>query len=497
VRSFARALVDLCCFLTAPEPSHQFVRLNVPSKYYAYARNVHIKAISDLNVGPGVRGPVAEVAVPESQYSSDYGWLISLKSTKSVPYCCVLVWAGGYYYERQFLTGHVYRPTYELPFPDLQSAHNVTLRPARAPRDVESLIRYDVEQAAFPSNRLGHPILLRIRNHSYPGGHGILDWPSWNLPVLEWARRQGGVSGYAHVGHSLVVNSSQLPNYEIPPLDGLGANECLVDVAHGYVDFLAGGESRPVADLNVWYHLLSCGFPIPMIGETDFPVGAGTRVMGTVRTYVKLDNPPRDDAGYDAWVAGIQAGRLYFGDGRSHLLDVRANEVRAGEGPLAMSRPGRINLSISVAALLDENPVNPDEDPDVQGFAYWHIERGRIGPSRRVPLEVVVNGYVVERRELTADGRVLNLSIPVQIRHSSWIAIRILPSVHSAPIFVIVGGKPVRASRRSANWCLACVDVLWRKHSSRIRESERAAAAEAWESARRVYRDIAIESVSD
>jgi len=49
----------------------------------------------------------------------------------------------------------------------------------------------------------------------------------------------------------------------------------------------------------------------------------------------------------------------------------------------------------------------------------------------------------------------------VDIPHSSWVAVRILPSVHTNPIWVEVAGKPVRASRKSAEWCLKAVDVCW------------------------------------
>jgi hypothetical protein len=37
-------------------------------------------------------------------------------------------------------------------------------------------------------------------------------------------------------------------------MDGLGGNECIVDVTHGLVDFLACGNSAPVFELNLWYH---------------------------------------------------------------------------------------------------------------------------------------------------------------------------------------------------------------------------------------------------
>ena len=50
------------------------------------------------------------------------------------------------------------------------------------------------------------------------------------------------------------------------------------------------------------------------------------------------------------------------------------------------------------------------------------------------------------------------IGIDVPIKKSSWIALRIFPSSHPNPIFAIVDGKPVRASRRSAQWCLAAVN---------------------------------------
>ncbi len=50
-----------------------------------------------------------------------------------------------------------------------------------------------------------------------------------------------------------------------------------------------------------------------------------------------------------------------------------------------------------------------------------------------------------------------------------------------------VGGKPIRASRRSAQWCRACVDKLWDVKAPFMRENERAAAAEAFDHARKTY----------
>ncbi len=80
---------------------------------------------------------------------------------------------------------------------------------------------------------------------------------------------------------------------------------------------------------------------------------------------------------------------------------------------------------------------------------------------------------------------------------SSWLAVRILPSSHTNPVFVSVGGKPIRASRESARWCLAAVDQCWSQKRPQIRESEREEARQAYEHARTVYRRLLEESVDE
>ena len=103
-------------------------------------------------------------------------------------------------------------------------------------------------------------------------------------------------------------------------------------------------------------------------------------------------------------------------------------------------------------------------------------------------MEIVVNGAVVATQHLVADGQIRTLSFDVAIERSSWIAARILPSSHTNPIFAIVGGAPVRASRRSAQWCLDAVNQCWSQKASRIRASELDEARRVYDRAREVYR---------
>jgi hypothetical protein len=238
----------------------------------------------------------------------------------------------------------VYEPQNRLGHPEYQAANNVTLKPQRAAHDSESVIRYDVEVSGFPSSISGHLVLLRLQDQYYPGANRIENWPSWNLPILKWAKAQGAVVGYAHSALGLFVASEDLPNYDIPRFDSIGANEFIVDLAHNLVDFVSGTEMSPVAELNFWYHTLNCGFRAAMLGETDFPCISGERV-GTGRTYVGLANPPAGDAGYGAWIEDLRQGRLYFGDGRSHFIGYRINGHDVGTSDVDVSLPSTVKVS--------------------------------------------------------------------------------------------------------------------------------------------------------
>jgi hypothetical protein len=68
---------------------------------------------------------------------------------------------------------------------------------------------------------------------------------------------------------------------------------------------------------------------------------------------------------------------------------------------------------------------------------YWNIEHARIGKTRNVYVELIVNGKPVDTTPLTADGSIQNISFQYQVKKSCWVALRILPSAHTNPIFII------------------------------------------------------------
>jgi hypothetical protein len=55
-------------------------------------------------------------------------------------------------------------------------------------------------------------------------------------------------------------------------------------------------------------------------------------------------------------------------------------------------------------------------------------------------------------------------------------------------VFALVGGKPIRASRPSIEWCLNAVNQCWTQKSPHFRASELEDARKAYDHARQVYR---------
>ena len=157
---------------------------------------------------------------------------------------------------------------------------------------------------------------------------------------------------------------------------------------------------------------------------------------------------------------------------------------------MKLDRPETVRVTARVAARLDEQPKEAISKLRLNQKPYWDLERARIGSSREVMVELIVNGLPVDKKKITADGAIRDLTFDARIERSSWVALRIPTSSHTNPIFVIVGDKPIRASRRSAEWCLKAVDQCWSQKAPKISAKERDEAAKAYEHARQTYRRI-------
>jgi hypothetical protein len=261
-------------------------------------------------------------------------------------------------------------------------------------------------------------------------------------------------------------------------------------------------DTDRIREWNAWYHLLNVGFPVKASGETDFPCMSGTRV-GQGRTYVRLGTQGRVD--YAQWAQGVARGRGYVSDGYAHALAFTVDDRSSGD-ELQLGGPRTVTVK-GVVAFSPETPLESAHGAKIPvggrryvGDTVIKRETQSLDPlyqrARRL-VEVVVNGVAVASREVAADGREHPVEFSVPIDRSSWIALREFPQLHTNPVTVIVGGKPIRASRRSAQWALGAVDQLWRVRARRIAPAERADAERAYDEARAIYRRIAAESPAD
>jgi hypothetical protein len=447
---------------------------------------------------------------------------------------CVLTWGPCYRFQRQF-----FQPK---------------------PLDIsepQTLLKYDIEVSGFGSQALGHVCLLNLTDQTYPGSDGTetKGWPTWTVPVLRWCKEQGGVTGYAHSASGLWIDpksasqrllarcdksgdgeltrdevedvllpqrleqidadgsgrisaaeliaaheraAEQLPNLAIPEMNGVGAMELPVSVVEGVCDFISAMDTRRIQEWNTWYHVLNCGFPLKVSGETDFPC-MSSRSVGQGRVYVRLS--PQQPLDYAAWCEGLRAGRSYVSDGYAHAVEFQVAGVRPGDGDVQLARAGDVQVTARVA-FARETPkavayggVTPPAGRAVVGDTVElhgpRYDEMLSGGQRLV--EIVVNGQVAASRQIPADGQIHELKFVVPIRQSSWVALRHFPQLHTNPVNVVVDQKPIRASSQSAQWCLDVIDLLWKNRERRIAEPERADARVAYERALARYRQIKAE----
>ncbi|HVW02834.1 MAG TPA: CehA/McbA family metallohydrolase, partial [Planctomycetaceae bacterium] len=448
---------------------------------------------------------------------------------------CVLTWGPCFEFQRQFFN---------------PEAHNLS-QPL-------TVLKYDLEISGFGSQAMGHVCLLNLHDQTYPGSDGTKEkgWPTWTVPVLRWCKDQGGVTGYPH--SALHVNpeaaaklllqrwdkdqtgalsaaetadallpfpfasidedrdgalstpelvaslnraADELPNLAVPDMRGGGALEICVSTAEGVCDFISAMDTARIPEWNTWYHLMNCGFPLKLSGETDFPCMSSRRV-GQGRVYVRLGDV--DHVDFTQWCNGLAQGRSYVSDGYAHALEFAVNGTRPGEAAVKLAQPERVKVTASVA-FAPSTPV---------GIAYGtqatplgrrmlgdtvnlHAPRSseKVEGGERL-VEIIVNGRPVASRPVPADGKPHALEFEFDVDQSSWIALRQFPQLHTNPVTVEVADQPIRASRASALWCRDVVQQLWEFRNQYISEGERPAAREAYDRALERFDAVAREAAA-
>lgn len=446
---------------------------------------------------------------------------------------CVLTWGPCFEYQRRFFS----------PIADEVSQPLTKLK-------------YDLEISGFGSASLGHVCLLRLKNQTFPGSDGSKEsgWPTWTVPVMRWAKQQGGVTGYPHsalhvnpgasaarlvnthdadgddnlsaaetnrlllpksfrqidqdengllstreLRQSIDLAANELPNLCVPEMNGAGAMEICVSTAEGVCDFISAMDTERIPELNTWYHLMNCGFPLKLSGETDFPCMSSRRV-GQGRVYVQMGR--QEDLDFARWCDGLQRGQSYVSDGFAHALKFSVDKHLPGTNDVQLDGPADVTVHAKVAFAAEQpkavayGGITPAGGRRVVGDTrYLHAPRDSgIQKGGKRLIEIVVNGNVVDQQEVEADGRQHDLEFTIPISTSSWVALRQFPQLHTNPVNVIVDDQPIRASADSARWCEETIHLLWKNRHKFIAETEREAARKAYDRAIEKYRAIAAEA---
>lgn len=262
----------------------------------------------------------------------------------------------------------------------------------------------------------------------------------WNAKLLATGYTVDAL--FLDPGQALAVpNVDKLMGIIVPPnsqrafLPLLGPMDAVLGSVQFFETISLGGRETfmplqpPVHWTSHYYKLLSAGVRLGLSAGTD-------RACFTIdpavypRTYVRLDG----ELSYDAWVAGLAAGRTSVAAGAGTFLRFRLADKEVGD-ELQLASP-----DTSVTARLELRSSQPIEDC----------------------IELIVGGVVYDSRPVQLDGAgELSLTFDdVPLPASTWVAARLCSQrAHTGAIYVVVDGRPIVDPVAAEYWMLWC-DVV-------------------------------------
>ncbi|MBI1788444.1 MAG: CehA/McbA family metallohydrolase [Acidobacteria bacterium] len=261
----------------------------------------------------------------------------------------------------------------------------------------------------------GHSAFLNLKKHlvipDYVGYQNtVVDslFPANTVP-FRVAREQGGLAGYAH---------------------GAGQNFA-ADLALDNVDFV---EANSLEGMQPLYRAWNCGYRVvASAGEDAFPNFYRSYILGSNRVYVRTGS----QLDYDRWTADFRAGKSFVTSGPLVLLKVNGKET--GEEIRLPAGSHTLDVEVEAACIL---PI--------------------------LNVDVIRNGKTVETVK-PAPAHQLRFRKQVTLDRSGWISVEVraqyardpfrrpYPFAATMPVWVTIGGKPVR-SRADANHFVQWID---------------------------------------
>jgi hypothetical protein len=301
----------------------------------------------------------------------------------------------------------------------------------------------------FHTSYWGHLGLLNLTRNflvpgyaAYPNTAAASLYPT-NADVADLAHAQGALVDYVHPFDTFPDPAESAPL----------TDELPVDVALGKVDYMEIlGFSDHKSTAAVWYKLLNCGFHLP--------AGAGTDAMAN---FASLRGP----VGLNRVYASVPAGPTAI---RSFLESLRRGRTFATNGPLLRFSLGEQSLGGELKLPSGTNQVK------------FTASLRSIVPVDH--LQLICNGRLAREIPLPGKRTTADAQGTLPISTSGWCILRawsekaelpvldLYPYATTSPIYVTVGGEPVRSAKDAA-YFVAWIDRL----------SQAAAAYPDWRSA--------------
>jgi len=323
---------------------------------------------------------------------------------------------------------------------------------------------WDATYSNFSNQALGgHLVILGLKNAKQI-------WEESPYKILEWAKKQNAIGGFAHMEY--LNDSIQNTLNCCIPID------YPVEAALGTIDFVSedvyGNISRNNGNyfsegvVNAYYKLLNCGFRLGLAAGTDYPCNEN-EPLGTLLTYVNV----KDKLTYQKWIEGIKAGRTVVSrNGHNEFLSMIVNGKYAPGDEIQLKNKAAVKVHVK-----------------------WTATKALTGK-----IELVNNGKVIATVPGSADvNQPLVLDATVDISKSGWICARRMDEkgheTHTAPVYITVNKKPVRASADDAEFFIAWIDNIlnnikpggaWNKYFP----NDIATVTERYEKAKNVYVQI-------
>ncbi|WP_375202522.1 CehA/McbA family metallohydrolase [Hyphococcus sp.] len=315
----------------------------------------------------------------------------------------------------------------------------------------------------------GHLGLLGLKQHYLLGDYvaypktALHSYYPDNAAVADMAHAQGALVGYVHPFD---------PPAPEPASDRKLSHTLPVNAALGKLDYLEiVGFADPLTTESVWHKLLNTGLRIPAAGGTDAMTNYSSLrgPLGQNRTLVKAVDSGDPGEEVTTWLAGLKAGNSIATNGPLVMLTLD------GAGPGAELKKGKgVHTLNFKAALSSIAPVDS--------------------------LDLIVNGEVAQSIPLSGDRMSASYEGEMKLEESAWVTLRAYsktaspyvldnyPFATTSPIYVTVGGKPVR-SRAAADHFIAWIDKLTcvAEEGSYNTDEERAAVLANLRKARREF----------